>query len=131
MKIIDLYDADGNKSLEFKFQNPEFKYNEQMNWTTIHATGRSFYVKNIPFIAYDEEIRQNGILPEFGDLTHSQINEAYTGTGKLIIIFTTANVPFRMFYGEAISFVGENHFKIDDKDLWVFGLNYLILSKDK
>ena len=118
----------------FKFNNPSFTYNEAQKWISISATGRTFTL-NTPFLAFDEEIEQNGIVPDFGAMMHSQINDAYVNKGKVIIIFTSIGVPIRMFYGDKIRFIEEkeglNYFQVDDKELWFFGMNFLILSKNK
>ena len=134
MKEINLYTTAGDKTLSFKFNNPGFVYNETQKWVSISATGRTFTL-NTPFLAFDEEIEQNGIVPDFGAMTHSQINDAYVSKGKVIIIFTSIGIPIRMFYGDKIRFVEEkgglNYFQVDDKELWFFGMNFLILSKNK
>ena len=134
MKNIILYDNNGNKTLEFKFNNPRFEYNDHMQWVTLFATGRTFTLKDISFLAYDEEIKTNTLIPDFGDLMHTEINEAYNETGKLVIVFTSTGFPVKMFCGDKISFMGDNkitHLQIDEKDLWLFGMGFLILSKNK
>ena len=129
---INLYTNNGEKTLGFKFKNPSFAYNGNQKWINISATGRTFTL-NTAFLAFDEEIKNCGIIIEFGDLTHSQINEAYNN-GKLIIIFSSTGVPIKMFYGDKIRFItqegGLNHFQIDEKDLWFFDMSYLILTKN-
>ena len=132
MKQIILYTDNGDKTLDFKFKNPSFVYNKDQKWINISATGRTFTL-NTAFLAFDEEIQNCGIITDFGDLTHSQINEAYN-KGKLIIIFTSTGIPIKMFYGDKIRFVSEegglNYFQVDEKDLWFFQMNYLILTKN-
>ena len=131
---INLYTNDGNKTLEFNFQFPGFAYIEEKDWVTISATGRTFTIKDLPFLAYDETIKSAIILNDFMNLSRSQINEAYNNKGKILMIFSPSGEPIKMFYGEKMSLVKEigslNYFQVDGKDIYFYKMSYLILTKN-
>ena len=135
MKVIRLYTDKGEKTLEFKFQSPGFYYIAEKNWITISATGRTFTMKDVPILAYDEEIKSSGMVIDLMPITRDQINTAYNNEGKILMVFSPTGEPIRMFYGEKISLIndqgGLDYFQIDDKDLWIFKMSYLILTKNK
>ena len=135
MKVIKLYTNNGIKTMEFKFQSPGFYYIAEKKWVTISATGRTFTIKDVPILAYDEEIKSSSIVIDLMHLTREQINSAYNNEGKILIVFSSSGEPIRMFYGEKISLINDqgdlDYFQIDEKDLWIFKMNYLILSKNK
>ena len=132
---INLYTNNGEKTLEFKFQTPVFDKVPSMDWIKISATGRSFIIKGVPFIAYDEEIKSTPILIDLMNIGRLEINEVYNNQGKLLIIFSPDGTPIKMFYGDKIMFLEEksglNCFEIDEKPLTTFQMNYLILTKNK
>lgn len=135
MKNIELYNADGLKTLEFKFNDPIIEYQEKYGWAVAKASGRSITINGTPFLGYDDRINNSRILIDFSDSWKNEINEYYKSNDKVLVIFLNNGLPIMFFAGKAISLVKKNdafaEFAIDGYSIWLHKMNFLILSKDK
>jgi len=133
MKHIILYKPDGFKTLEFKFNEPIISFNSDMGWISISASGRSITICGQPFLCYDEDIANNFILSDFSDVWKYEISNAYKEGNKVIVIFQKDGTPILMLWGNSLSLKKDgdiNIFSIEDKDIYLYDMPFLILSKN-
>jgi len=133
MKHIILYKPDGFKTLEFKFNEPVISFNSNMGWASISASGRSITICGQPFLCYDEDIANSFILSDFSDVWKYEISNAYKEGNKVIVIFQKDGTPILMLWGNSLSLKKDgdiNIFSIEDKDIYLYDMPFLILSKN-
>ena len=133
MKNIVLYREDGIKTLEFKFQNPEFSYDSSRHWTTIAASGRKITIYGTSFLAYDEDVKYEGIAADFSDYWKTDLSNFYSKGEKVLAVFLENETPVMFFYGNAISLHSDGDlytFYIDNKIVVLHKMHFLIISKD-
>ena len=133
MKHIILYKPDGFKTLEFKFNEPVISFNSNMGWASISASGRSITICGQPFLCYDEDIAHNFILSDFSDVWKYEISDAYKEGNKVIVIFQKDGTPILMLWGNNLSLKKDgdiNIFSIENKDIYLYDMPFLILSKN-
>ena len=133
MKHIILYKPDGFKTLEFKFNEPIINFNSNMGWASISASGRSITICGQPFLCYDEDIAHNFILSDFSDVWKYEISDAYKEGNKVIVIFQKDGTPILMLWGNSLSLKKDgdiNIFSIENKDIYLYDMPFLILSKN-
>ena len=133
MKHIILYKPDGLKTLEFKFNEPVISFNSNMGWASISASGRSITICGQPFLCYDEDIAHNFILSDFSDVWKYEISDAYKEGNKVIVIFQKDGTPILMLWGNNLSLKKDgdiNIFSIENKDIYLYDMPFLILSKN-
>ena len=133
MKKIQLYSDDGVLSMEFAFNDPDISYNINHDWIVIDAAGRTITLSGTSMLAYDEEIVNSRILLDWSVLWKTEINDAYKDSEKILVIFSSKQNPIMLFRGKSLGFIsdvnGLTHFLMDDKPIWLYHMNYLILSK--
>ena len=122
---------DKNSSLDFSFNNCEITYYHETNWVNIFATKQKLTLRN-SFIAADETISQAAISANF--LIKEWIQDIYKQNKKILIISPSNTEPIRIFWGDSLSIVHIEddfvQFKIDDKNIWTYGMKFTILVRD-
>lgn len=133
MKKIQFYTDKGEQTVEFGFNNPEITYRENPGWTIINASGRTITLSGTSMLAFDEDISNNRVLLDWSSFWKNEMNDAYGNNERILVVFSSGQVPVMMFHGNALKFV-ENvkeltYFLMDDKPIWLYHMNYLILAK--
>lgn len=125
--------TNGNeKLLEFNFNDCIIEYFSKTGWINVLSTKQKITIKGNSFIAYDENIK--GVVADsaYFSMAKSWIQNFYKQNEKILIISTTADEPLYIFHGDSISIVRTedefSHFKIDDKDLYINDLHWIILT---
>ena len=134
MKKVVLYTDEGIKSVEFEFNEPEVRYDNLNRWVSVKASNRTIILSGTNFLAYDTEIQRTSASLDFGMLWQKKANEVYVNSERILVIFSASQNPLEMFHGVSLSMERDGeiyHFKIDDKDIWLYGLNFLVLNKNK
>ncbi len=134
MKKVVLYTDEGIKSVEFEFNEPEVRYDNLNRWVSINASNRTIILSGTNFLTYDTEIQRTSASLDFGMLWQKKANEVYVNSERILVIFSASQNPLEMFHGVSLSMERDGeiyHFKIDDKDIWLYGLNFLVLNKNK
>lgn len=134
MKKVVLYTDEGIKSVEFEFNEPEVRYDNLNRWVSVNASNRTIILSGTNFLAYDTEIQRTSASLDFGMLWQKKANEVYVNSERILVIFSASQNPLEMFHGASLSMERDGeiyHFKIDDKDIWLYGLNFLVLNKNK
>ena len=133
MKKIKFFTADGNETMEFGFNNVDIAYKDGYDWAVIYASGRTITLSHTPIIAYDDEITNSRVLLDWGAFWKNEMNEAYADSEKILVVFTSGQVPVMLFHGKELKFVkqefGLTMFNMDEKPIWLYEMNYLILSR--
>ena len=134
MKKVVLYTDEGIKSVEFEFNEPEVRYDNLNRWVSVNASNRTIILSGTNFLAYDTEIQRTSASLDFGMRWQKKANEVYVNSERILVIFSASQNPLEMFHGVSLSMERDGeiyHFKIDDKDIWLYGLNFLVLNKNK
>ena len=134
MKKIKFFTSDGNETMEFGFnQITEIAYNNNYDWITITAAGRTITLSHTPMVAYDDEITNSRVLLDWGAFWKNEMNEAYADSEKILVVFTSGQVPVMLFHGKVLKFIKKEAeavlFEMDEKPLWLYEMSYLILSR--
>ena len=134
MKKINLFSASGEKLLEFGFNNPSVEYKETLGWVVINASGRTITLGGTSMLAYDEEISASTVVMDLLNIWKNNINTAYQENDKILAIFSSDQNPVMTFHGKSIKFISKYNdlitFSIDDKPVWVYNMNFMILSRN-
>jgi hypothetical protein len=133
MKKIVLYTDTGIKTVEFEFNEPVVRYDNLNKWVSVGAANRTIILSGTNFLGYDEDIPRTPAGLDFGGLWQQKANEVYVKSEKILVIFSASQEPLNMFHGATLTMEREGemyHFKVDDKDIWVYGLNFLVLNKN-
>lgn len=134
MKRIKLYAANGEHLLEFGFNNPSVEYKETLGWVVINASGRTITLGGTSMLAYDDEIAASTVVTDLLNIWKNNINAAYQDNDKVLAIFSSDQVPVMTFHGKNIKFISKYNdlitFSIDDKPVWVYNMNFMILSRN-
>ena len=133
MKKVQLYSDDGVLTMEFGFNEPKISYNPNHDWVVIDAAGRTITLSHTSMLTFDEEITSSRILLDWSVLWKNEINEAYKDSEKILVIFSSKQTPIILLRGKSLQFVGNENgltsFLMDNKPIWLYQMNYLILSK--
>lgn len=133
MKKIVLYTDEGIKTVEFEFNEPEIKYDNLNKWVSVSASNRSIILSGTNFLGYDNDIPRTSASLDFGIMWQKKANEVYVKSERILVIFSASQNPLEMFHGATLTMErdgGIYHFKVDNKDIWVYGLNFLVLNKN-
>lgn len=133
MKKIVLYTDEGIKTVEFEFNEPEIKYDNLNKWVSVSASNRSIILSGTNFLGYDNDIPRTSASLDFGTMWQKKANEVYVKSERILVIFSASQNPLEMFHGATLTMERDGsiyHFKVDNKDIWVYGLNFLVLNKN-
>lgn len=134
MYNIQIFDTTQLTTTKLFYTQIQINYNEQGHWTSIvSGAGQKITLSNVPYLIFDDSITNNAIIPEFKDMWAQEINNSYIGGYKTLVIFTALGSPIYLFSGMNISIIEQKenmtHFKIEDKDVWIHNLGFMVLTK--
>lgn len=133
MKRMKFFSTEGRETMEFGFNDPIVSLKENLGWAVIDASGRTITLSGVSMLGYDDEIANSKVLVDFADFWKGEMNEAYKDSEKIMVVFTNSQVPVMLFHGKALKFIEQIqdlvYFRMDDKPIWVYKMNYLILSR--
>lgn len=120
------------KLLEFKFNQCSITYFGQTQWVNIFSTKQKITIKGNSFIAFDEDIKGVTADSTYFSMAKSWIQNFYKNDEKTLIVSTIADEPLYIFHGDKISIIHTEdaftQFKIDDKELYINNLHWIILT---
>lgn len=133
MKTINLFSASGEHILQFGFNNLNVEYKESLGWVVVNASGRTITLSGTSMLAYDDEIMSSSVVMDLLNIWKNDINNAYKDNDKVLVIFSSDQVPVMTLHGKTLKFISKYNdlttFSMDDKPIWVYNMNFLILSK--
>lgn len=134
MEKIISYTNDGSwRNLEFTFHKiDEIKYQPEQDWVTIKASGRVLTFSGTSFYTQPGQLDYIPATPDMGTTWREYVNKAYAQGEKILMIFTKENAPLIAFHGTTLSLTKEQNlskFNIDGQNVYLYNLNYFVLSK--
>lgn len=134
MYKIQIFRNDRYKVAEFTFSKIIPRYNPQGEWVTVSTSGGQLItLSGVSTLMYDDNIENLTILSEYSEWK-SSLSQNYSAGKKSLIVFNEEEQPIRQFAGYRIQLVersnGLDHFVVDERDLWLYNLNFMILTKD-
>ena len=136
MEKINVYTNDGSwRSLEFTFNKIDsVVYKPEEDWVVISASGRTMTFAGTAFYTQNDKLVHVPATIDMGTSWREYVNEAYRNNEKILMIFTKENAPLVAFHGKALSCnsISKNFSKfiIDEKDIYIYNLNYFVLSRN-
>lgn len=131
---FNLFTASGTPTFELGFNNPSVEYKESLGWVVLNAAGRTITLAGTSMLAYDEEIVDSSIHQDLMNIAQNEINKAYRDSDKIMVVFSQDQVPVRILHGKTLKFVSQYNnlttFAMDDKPIWIYNMNYFIISKN-
>lgn len=124
--------TNNEKFLSFSFSDCAIDYYAQTKWVNVFSKKQKITIQN-SFIAADDQIKQTPITADF--LAQNWIQDLYKQNYKILIVSSKRDKPINIYWGKNITLKHvENdfyEFLIDDKPLWTFKMQFLILTKNE
>ena len=128
------FTASGTPTFELNFKTPSVEYKESLGWVVLNAAGRTITLGGTSVLAYDDEIMVSGIHQDLINIAQNEVNKAYQNNDKIMVVFSQDQVPVRILHGKSLKFVSKYEnlttFAMDDKPIWIYNMNYFIISKN-
>lgn len=134
MYKIQIFRNDRYKIAEFTFAKIIPTYNPQGEWVTVSTSGgQVITLSGVASLMYDDNIENLTIISEYGEWKHS-LSRNYAAGKKSLVVFNEEGFPIRQFCGYKIQLIersnGLDHFVIDERDIWLYHLNFMILTRE-
>ena len=134
MYNIQILDTTQVTSTKLFYSQIQVQYNTQGKWLSITSgAGQKLTLSNVPVLIFDDTITTGAVIPEFKDMWTKEINDSYVSGYKTLMVFTFFGTPVHLFDGLNIGIVEQQdnmtHFKIDEKDVWIYNLGFMVLTK--
>ncbi len=134
MYNIQILDTTQVTSTKLFYSQIQVQYNTQGKWLSITSgAGQKLTLSNVPVLIFDDTIATGAVIPEFKDMWTKEINDSYVSGHKTLMVFTFFGTPVHLFDGLNIGIVEQQdnmtHFKIDEKDVWIYNLGFMVLTK--
>jgi len=131
---FNFFTASGTPTFELGFNNPSVEYKESLGWVVLNAAGRTITLAGTSTLAYDDEIFVSAIHQDLLNIAQNEINSAYKDSDKIMVVFSQDQVPVRILHGKTLKFISQYNnlttFAMDDKPIWIYNMNYFIISKN-
>lgn len=116
------------------YSQVDVQYNDIGEWISITSgAGQKLTLSHVPVIIFDDSTSKSIDVSAFKEIWSEEVNDAYVGGNKILTIFTTTGAPLHFFTGTTITIVEQHqdftHFKVDDKDIWIYNLGFMVLTK--
>jgi hypothetical protein len=134
MYNIQIFDTTQIVATKLFYSKIQVNYNEQGKWLSIASgAGQKITLSQVPVLIFDESITASTVIPEFREMWAQEVNDAYVSGYKTLIILTTLGTPIHLFTGQNIGIVEQKenmiHFTIEGKDVWIYNLGFMVLTR--
>lgn len=134
MYNIKILNTTETSPIKLFYAQLDVQYNDIGGWISITSgAGQKLTLSHVPVIIFDDSILKSVDVSAFKEIWSEEVNNAYVSGNKILTIFTTTGTPLHLFTGVTITIVEQHqnftYFKVDDKDIWIYNLGFMVLTK--